>query len=221
MIGRMSFNSQKFSKVIGKLVEFKSGTTRVHVNSTSWEELIWAALVFLYGEEKVDWDHKSHEKSVDIKAKINGKVFKISAKAGAIKGGILTISSYRLTTFNNLADKLKFIKNQHNNLDFYLTCSKTIQKEKIIYTIIKMKPNKLAPDWMMKEENWTKTKNGYQLNPGFDFNAKIVTKMSNQLWYTIPTSYIAGDILTKIEILEKNLGKELIKFLNKLPKNLK
>ncbi len=217
----MSFNSQKFSNVIGKLVEFKSGTTRVHINSTSWEELIWAALVFLYGEEKIDWDFRSHEKSVDIKADINGKVLKISAKAGSIKGDKLTISSYRLTTFNNLTDKLKFIKNQHDNLDFYLTCSKRTQKEKIIYTIIKIKPNKLAPEWMMKEGNWTKTKNGYELNPGFDFNAKIVAKMSNQLWYTIPISYVKGDVLTEVEILEKNLGKELIKFLNKLPKSLK
>lgn len=217
----MSFNSQKFSKIIGKLVEFKSGTTRVHINSTSWEELIWAALVFLYGEEKIDWDSQSHEKSVDIKANINGKVFKISAKAGSIKGGILTVSSYRLTTFNNLADKLKFIKNQHDNLDFYITCSKTIQKEKIIYTILKIKPNKLAPNWMMKEGNWTKTKAGYQLNSGFDFKVKIVTKMSNQLWYTIPASYIKSDILKRVEISKKDLGKELIKFLNGLPKSLK
>ncbi|HEY4474472.1 MAG TPA: hypothetical protein VJC06_00925 [Candidatus Paceibacterota bacterium] len=217
----MSFNSQKFSKTIGKLVEFKSGTTRVHINSTSWEELIWATLVFLYGEEKIDWDSQSHEKSVDIKANINGKVFKISAKSGSIKNGALTISSYRLTTFNNLADKLRFIKNQHENLDFYLTCSKTMQKEKIIYTIIKIKPNKLAPDWMTKEKNWTKTKTGYQLKPGFDFKAKIVTKMSNQLWYTIPVSYVKDGILKEVEILKKNLGKELIKFLNNLPKSLK
>lgn len=63
----MVFDDEKFSKVLGKLIEFKSGTTRVPIKDISWEELIWATLVFMYGNDNVDWNSQSHEKSVDIK----------------------------------------------------------------------------------------------------------------------------------------------------------
>ena len=124
----MNFDTKKFSKLIGKLIEFKSGVTKLPIKATSWEELIWAALVFMYGDGNVDWDSQSHEKSVDIKVKVNGRVSKISAKGGAIKEGLLTVSSYRLTTFNKLKDKLNFIKNQHKNFNFYLICAREINQ---------------------------------------------------------------------------------------------
>lgn len=213
----MNFNGSKFSKIIRELIKFKSGTTHIPISAASWEELIWATLVFMYGVKNVDWDSQSHEKSVDIKAKIGAKLFRISAKGGNIKNGLVTTSSYRLTTFADLKDKLQFIKNQHKKFNFYLICVREIKKDSVVYTVIKTNPDKMAPGWMTAEENWEKTKNGYELNKNFGFNAKIVSKMSNQLWYEIPFGYFSNrEILTVLEIPKEYLGTELIKFLKRL-----
>lgn len=212
----MSFDDKKFSNVIEKLIEFKSGVTKIPISASSWEELIWAALIFMYGDGNVDWDSQSHEKSVDIEAKVNGDVLKISAKGGIIKDNLLTISSYRLTTFYTLKDKLSFIKNQHNNFDFYLICAREIDKtnEATNYLVIKTPATKLAPVQMFNIKNWKKTKSGYELKGGSDFDAKIVSKMSNQLWYSIPINYFSNsEKLISVSIPNKDLGLKLIDFL--------
>jgi len=214
----MSFDNKKFSKVIKQLIKFKAGTTKIPIKDVSWEELIWAALVFIHGDKNVDWDSQSHEKSVDIKAKIDNKVVKISAKGGQIKNGILTVSSYRLTTFNTLEKKLDFIKNQHSNFDFYLICTREIDEGKgtINYLVIKAASKKLALPAMLNINNWEKTKNGYEFKEDIGFGAKIVFKMSNQLWYSIPLDYFStGEKLASISIPIKELGKGLVDFLNK------
>ena len=212
----MNFDTKKFSKLIGKLIEFKSGVTKLPIKATSWEELIWAALVFMYGDGNVDWDSQSHEKSVDIKVKVNGRVSKISAKGGAIKEGLLTVSSYRLTTFNKLKDKLNFIKNQHKNFNFYLICAREINQanKTTNYIVIKTPATKLAPVAMLDEKNWKKTKGGYEFKLGTGFDAKIVSKMSSQLWYTIPVSYFSKrEKIVSTSIPDKELGIKLIDFL--------
>lgn len=212
----MSFNETKFSSTIEKLIKFKSSTTTLPIKDTSWEELIWAALVFLYGDDKVVWNSQSHEKSVDIKAKINGSILKISAKGSVIKNNFLTLSSYRLTTFSSLEKKLAFIKAQHNNFDFYLICARELDKEhqRIIYNVIKTPAIKLAPTKMLNKNNWKKTKTGYELKQGLGLAAKIVFKMSDQLWYLIPLNYFSKDEkLINISISIKELGKGLINYL--------
>lgn len=212
----MDFDNANFSKIVSKLIKFKSGTTRIPINATSWEELIWATLVFMYGDENVDWDSQSHEKSIDIEVKINGKIIKISAKGGTIKNNLLTVSSYRLTTFDTLDKKLEFIENQHSKLDFYLICAREVKTDGITYKIIKTLPDKMASRWMTKEKNWKKAKYGYELKKGFDFSAKIVSKMSNQLWYSIPLDYFSPkEILAEIHIPKSDLGKDLVTFLKK------
>lgn len=215
----MNFDNINFSKIVSKLIKFKSGTTRIPINATSWEELIWITLVFMYGDKNVDWDSQSHEKSIDIEVKINSKIVKISAKGGTIKNNLLTVSSYRLTTFNTLDEKLEFIKNQHSKLDFYLICAREIKTDEIVYKIIKTLSDKMAPHWMTKEKNWEKIKYGYELKNDFDFSAKIVSKMSNQLWYSIPLDYFSSkEILAEIHIPKSDLGKDLVTFLKKQSK---
>ncbi|MBU6500891.1 MAG: hypothetical protein KGJ89_02095 [Patescibacteria group bacterium] len=212
----MSFNDKKFSEIIKKLIKFKSSTTRIPIKDVSWEELIWATLVFIYGGSNVEWDSQSHEKSVDVKANIDNVAVKISAKGGIIKNELLTISSYRLTSFNKLKDRLSFIKNQHENFDFYLICARNVDSKKGIthYTILRVPPTKFAPPSILLTRNWKKTKGGYELkiNPGF--KVKIVSKMSNQLWYSIPLDYFSNDEkLTSVSIPNDKLGDGLIEFL--------
>lgn len=210
----MNLNNKKFSKLLSRLIEFKSGTTKVPIRAESWEELIWATLAFMFGEKKVIWDPQSHEKSVDIKAKLNGNILRISAKAGEIKKESIAISSYRLTTFSKLNDMLNFIKEQHNNFDFYLICARETKKDAITYRVIKAPSVKLAPAWLIKENNWTKNKHGYTLKDGLGFEANIVFKMSNQLWYSIPIDYFSPiEHIVNTTIPLEKLGQGLIEFL--------
>lgn len=211
------FNSKKFSRIIEKLIEFRAGTTRLPIKDVGWEELIWAALVFMYGGKNVEWDSQSHTKSVDLKVEIDGKLLQISAKGGIIKNGALSVSSYRLTTFNNLSEKLKFIGNQHAHFDFYLICAREEESATTIrYSVIKVPASKFAPLWMLQMRNWKKTNGGYELKEGLGFAAKIVSKMSNQLWYSIPLEYFAhSEILATISLPKESLGVGLLEFLRK------
>jgi len=210
----MKFDQVKFARIVKELIKFKSGSTKVPIRAESWEELIWATLVFMFGEDKVEWNPQSHEKSVDIKAQINGKVLKISAKAGEIKKGEIAVSSYRLTTFNKLNEQLEFIKNQHRNFDFYLICAREINFKSITYRVFKTEPKRLAPEWLTDKNNWQRTKSGYGLKDGFSFQAQIVFKMSNQLWYQIPIVYFKPqEKLATVSIPRELLGKGLIEFL--------
>lgn len=211
---KQKIDIKKFSDIIRELIKFKSGVTKLPIVAGSWEELIWATLVFLFGDEKVEWDPQSHEKSVDIKVNINGDILKISAKGGKVKNGVITISSYRLTTFNTLNEKLKFIKKQHDNFDFYLICLREIDKKNITYYVIKTSPKRLSPKWLVNQNNWIETKNSYDLKDGFKFDAKIVLKMSKQLWYSIPFKYFSKkEILVKFSIPCSDLGRNLVSFL--------
>lgn len=172
----------------------------------------------MFGENRVVWDSQSHEKSVDIKVQINGSLRRISAKGGVIKDGLLTVSSYRLTTFNRLEDKLNFIRDQHKNFDFYLICAreKDDQNKTMNYVIIKTPAGKLAPLFMLNVKNWRKTRAGYELKRGLGFEAKIVFKMSNQLWYKIPLDYFsAKEKLINAPVPFAELGGGLIEFLKR------
>lgn len=172
----------------------------------------------MYGHSNVYWNSQSHEKSVDIKVNVSDSLIQISAKGGIIKNNLLTVSSYRLTTFNKLEYKLKFIRDQHRKFNFYLICAREIDEanKAVNYLIIKVPSVKLAPSGMLNIKNWEETKTGYELKNDLGFKAKIVFKMSNQLWYLIPLDYFSNDEkLLKISIPVKGLGGGLIDFLNR------
>ncbi|MCP6726515.1 MAG: hypothetical protein KJI69_00520 [Patescibacteria group bacterium] len=208
------FATKRFSRIVKELIEFHSGRTTLPIGAQSWEELIWATLAFMYGQDKVDWDPQSHEKSVDVRVKIGKRTLAISAKAGVVKNDTLSISSYRLTTFDNLKEKLQFIEKQHNTFDSYLICARKITKTSRTYSVIKTTPQKMAPQWLVDPKNWVKMKTGYELKSKFDFSAKIVSKMSEQLWYSIPLNYFSqAEILVTISVQNKDLGRGLLDFL--------
>ncbi|MBN1383384.1 MAG: hypothetical protein JW983_00690 [Elusimicrobia bacterium] len=210
----MRLDEARFVEIVSELIKFKSSTTRIPIKATSWEELICATLIFMYGADKINWDPQSHEKSIDITFKTNGDIFKVSAKAGEIKKGILTISSYRLTTFNTLNEKLNFIKKQHNSFDFYLICARAVEGNFITYNVIKAQAKRLADAWFTDNKNWSKSSGGYILKSGLGFNANICHKMSDQLWYSIPMSYFNTDeVIAHIPVNKNDLGKGLVEFL--------
>jgi hypothetical protein len=215
----MSIDENKFSLLIKQLLKFKIGTTKIPIKDVSWEELIWATLVIMFGEEKVDWDSQSHAKSIDITVEIDGKSIKISAKSGEIKSDAINISSYRLTTFETLEGMLNFIKSQHDKFEYYLICARQKVNNGIKYTVFKVPASRLAPDWLINPKNWLKDDSGFKLRNGFDFKAKIVKKMSNQLWYNIPVRYFKpNEQILDISIPNNELGKGLIEFLENYAK---
>ena len=80
--------------------------------------------------------------------------------------------------------------------------------------MIKASSNRLAPTWLVNKNNWTEGHNAYELKKGFSFDAKIVFKMSNQLWYSIPLNYfLPQEKITSISLPLNELGKGLIDFL--------
>ena len=54
----------KFKKLATKLIEFKAKISKVPIRAESWEEVIYAVL--LYMECKVSWEPTSHTKGVDL-----------------------------------------------------------------------------------------------------------------------------------------------------------
>jgi len=211
----MGINWTRFSSLLEKLLEFKTSTTKVPIKDISWEELIWATLAFLFNEQNVEWDPQSHSKSVDIVARVDRQDVRISAKAGILERDIINISSYRLTTFSTINDMLNFIAEQHANFDYYLICAREEMSDGMRYSVFKISSSRLAPPWLVTPANWVETTSGYQLKDGFGFKAKIVLKMSNQLWYTIPKSYFTAEegILSDFFIPYDELGRGMIKFL--------
>ncbi|GIW68164.1 MAG: hypothetical protein KatS3mg099_112 [Candidatus Parcubacteria bacterium] len=212
----MQIHHQRVAEVLQELIAFKSGTTRVPIKSDSWEEIIWATFAFLEGEHKVHWDPQSHEQSVDIVVELEKRVIKISAKSGVIKrGAFLTISSYRLTTFSSLRDKLAFIRHQHMSFDYYLICAREDKREVVRYSLFQVAAERLAPSWLLQPAHWKKASSGYVLKDGFGFKAKIVFKMSNQLWYTIPLTYFSQDeSVGDVEIPREAMGRGLLQYLH-------
>jgi hypothetical protein len=219
----MSIDEARFSALLKQLLTFKTSITTIPIKDVNWEELIWATLAYMYGDDKVGWDPQSHTKSVDIVAEINGELVKISAKGGEIKNGFLDISSYRLTTYSTLSDMIEFISDQHSSFDYYLICTRqditTNLANFVKYSVLKVRADRLSPSWFLNTNNWKETKSGYSLKDSFPFSAKIVFKMSSQLWYRIPFRYFTNsEAIIDFAVPKEQLGKGLINVLKQYDK---
>jgi hypothetical protein len=189
---------ERFKDLTVKLIEYRIKTTKVPVRAESWEEIIYAVL--LYMEHKVSREPTSHVREVDLEVKINAQTLKISAKAGKIKEKILTLSSYRLTRFGYLGDMLSFLKENAKEIDLYLICAREEKKNKVSYYIFKAYPKTLVPKTMLNPINWKETASSWNLQAKTGFEATIVKKMSNQLWYSVPLDFYGLERLGIIEI---------------------
>jgi len=211
----MAIDWNQFLSLLKKLFLYKSSTTKVPIKNTSWEEIIWAALAFLYDEKNIEWDPQSHDKSADIIARLDDEDIRISAKAGKIKNERINISSYRLTTFTSLNSMLYFISRQHSLFNYYLICAREEMTDGMKYSVYRVSSARLAPRWFLSHRNWERTQKFYRLKKGLNFEAKIVFKMSNQLWYTIPKNYFisAEIVLSDLFIPYNEMGRGMIRFL--------
>jgi len=215
-------NWEKVLRVLEELIRFYLGMHKSPLTADNWEELVWAALAFMYGEENVDWSPRSH-RDVDIIAKINGKSYKIGLKAGIIKKDrigreFLELSSYRLTTHEKLEDKLVDAFNRNKNNDFYLICGRLEEISVIEYRVYRIDSQQLFPDimrnpnlWQLDEKakKWVFTQSQ---NLGFT-RVEIIRKMSDQLWYEIPVKHQSLKELFNIRVNKKDLGKGLMEYL--------
>ena len=210
-------NWNKFKELATKLIEFKAKISRMPIRAESWEEVIYAVL--LYMEYEVSWEPTSHAKGVDLEIKINGEILRISAKGGKITDSqVLTLSSYRLTRFETLPKMLEFLNKNATELDVYLICAREEEQDSVKYHIFRILPNALVPKKALNPNNWEESNQGWKLKTDVGFEASIVKKMSNQLWYSIPLSFSHLERLTVVEISKKDIGSNLVDILAALDK---
>ena len=116
---------------------------------------------------------------------------------------------------------LDFIREQHTKqIDVYLVCARQEVDKGVRYVVFKIKPNNLAPEPLLMGSNWTKTKDGFVLRDDIvkkvGFSCRIVSKMSNQLWYDIPVHALFLQQVVDIVIPEADLGQGLLHCLKEL-----
>jgi len=221
-MGKISkINWQRFKELVSKLIRYKTQTTSVPVRAESWEEVIYAVL--LYMEYKVVWEPTSHAKGVDIKVKINGDELGISAKGGKVVTNdrtLLTISSYRLTRYGGIESMLEFLRENAEKIDIYLICAREEKRANVKYRVFRITAHELVPDEMLDSSNWEEDNQAWVLTKGTKkgLEARIVKKMSNQLWYTISLNYPPLETLVEVTISKKEIGVALVEVLKSLDK---
>lgn len=216
----------KFKKYITELIKFKSKTTFIPINAESWEELIYVALVCMKYGDKVEWKLGSHEKGVDIKVRFNGKVISISAKATKVKKirgrEYISVSSYRLTRYRTLDEMLNFLNEESQKLNFYLLCIREEKGDNLIYKVLKVAPKDIFPSSLLIPQNWEEYTGGWKTKDNlfnrYEISAKIVRKMSNQLWITVPLTLTSLEWLAFVEVPKEELGIMLFEWINKSQK---
>jgi len=214
-LNRVNWN--RFKELATKLIEFKAKISRMPIRAENWEEVIYAVL--LYMEYEVTWEPTSHTKGVDLEIKINGEILKISAKGGKITDNQeLTLSSYRLTRFGTLPKMLEFLNKNATELDVYLICAREEKQDSVKYHIFRILPNALVPEKALNPNNWEESDQGWKLKADVGFEASIVKKMSNQLWYSIPLNFSHLERLTIVKISKKDIGSTLVEILEALDK---
>jgi hypothetical protein len=170
-------------------------------------------------EYEVSWEPTSHAKGVDLEIKINGEILKISAKGGKVTNNQeLTLSSYRLTRFGTLPKMLEFLNKNAIELDVYLICAREEEQDSVKYHIFRILPNALVPEKALNPNNWEENDQGWKLKADVGFEASIVKKMSNQLWYSIPLNFSHLERLTIVKISKKDIGSTLVEILAALDK---
>lgn len=210
-------NWKRFSRIVQKLINYKTKHSRVSINAESWEEVIYVALAHMFTKETVQWDMGSHAKGVDVEIQINGELLLISAKGGKInKKNYLSISSYRLTRYKTLKDKLSFLDENAKKLDIYLICSRCDAGNLLKYKIFKINSLELVHPLFLTPSSWRETSQAWILTKHKEvgLEARIVKNMSHQLWYSIPINFEKLETLCEIFLPKDKLGLLLHDVLN-------
>jgi hypothetical protein len=211
--GRVDWS--RFGNAMSTLIRYRSHTTRVPINASSWEELIHAVLVYM--EHDVAWEEGSHKPGVDLAVRLNGHAIGISAKAGKLQKTGFSVSSYRLTRFARLDEMLQFLADDAAVIDCYLICVRSERTNSIDYAVCKLSGTALVPAEFALASNWEETSQAWVLKDEVaqrvGFSAQIVKKMSNQLWYKIPTDLAALEMIAHLTIPRADLAKLLYEVL--------
>lgn len=202
-----NFNWPVFSKKISQLLEFHSKISRVAIDSSRWEEIIFITLKNMREKYKGDeprWNSGSHAPGADIWT----DRFAISAKSGSIKKRYIAISSYRLTRFRNLKEMINFIDSEAKKIDFYLCCARKNNKDgSRTYTVFKLNSGVLEAASCKWAEMYSKKKKSHSGWTGLHASGiilRIVKKMSNQLWIDMPLDLC--EKINEIRISKSELG---------------
>ncbi|MEM0325719.1 MAG: hypothetical protein QW733_01625 [Desulfurococcaceae archaeon] len=215
-------NWNELARILEELIKFYTSIHMIPITADNWEELVWATLAFMYGEEKIDWTPRSH-RDTDIIVKVNNYHYRIGLKAGVIKRNkkgqeFLELSSFRLTTYEKLEDKLQDAYNRNKKNDFYLICGRLEEASAIEYRVYIIDSQHLFPSLMCNPDLWqldSKAKKWvFTQHQSLGFaRVEIIRKMSDQLWYEIPVKHQNLKELLKIRVNRRDLGKGLINYI--------
>lgn len=202
-------NWKIFSKIAIKLIKFASEATCDPVNAGRWEEIIFYTLKGMnkkFNGEDPYWISGSHRKGADL---WTDDVI-ISAKGGKIENGVLSLSSYRLTSFKTLKKMKEFVDGEGKNFDVYLCCSRKDSKDgNRVYRLFVAS----SDIFLAKKLQWHAVSGGWIGKDRKGIEVHIVKKMSNQLWMKIPIR-LCLEIGT-ISFTKKELGSKLNKLAKK------
>lgn len=105
-------------------------------------------------------------------------------------------------------------------IDIYLICAREEKAVNVKYRVFKITSHELIPNEMLDSSNWEETNQAWILTEDAErgIEARIVKKMSNQLWYTISLNYPPLETLAEATIPKKEIGKTLVEILKSLDK---
>lgn len=145
------------------------------------------------------YESGSHVAGRDISGEDNASV-----KSGKQNKNILSISSFRLSRFNNdITKMINFIDNDGKNFDYYYVLARNENKNKIKY-IFYILPSNI---FIASNMNWIETKSGWETTDKTNIKLKIATNMSSQLWIYLNVDSIKQYIGFEIEKNICDLGK--------------
>lgn len=176
----MIFKNEKFIKCLEQHIIYRTEQSKIKITDLVLEEII----TFSLEDSNVEhtYNSGSHSPGCDIKILNNA----LSVKSGKETKDKLTISSFRLSRFNdNINDMINYIDNDGKNFDYYIILSRLEDKTKICYNLYIIPSN----IFICKELKWNKIKNDYKANDDNIF-LKIVKNQSSELWITFKKEFI-------------------------------
>jgi hypothetical protein len=182
-------NDEVIGRIKEKLDTFHSLFKSCRLKAEYWEEVLFQALTES-GYENVNWEAHSHKIGEDL----NIDNDRISCKSGKIvnkrflRKKCLEISSHRTTTYKTLEEKLDFLSVKLVDTYFCLVNPNPRDKSNLSYHLYIFDAKIID----VNKLRWTKVPSGWT-GVGY-FMAKIVKKMSDQLWLSIPLELLPKPI---------------------------
>lgn len=137
---------------------------------------------------------------------------KYSCKSCKIHRGIISISSYRLTTCTTIPQFIYEIDVKRNNFDSYAILARedVIEEQEILYTLYMIPSSFIkAGDFQWKEHYSTSERfTGWHTDTKDGMSMSITKSMSNQLWIKIPIENIRSFKVCETVHWNKNLQQQ-------------